>query len=180
MNEKNLILRQLPQINAFLEENRELVAVYGREQVAEALRKSLSEIRQKLIAETGTQPQDWFNQEQLLRLVEQRLMTEGFSGLSKVINGTGVLLHTNLGRAVLGERAVSKLVQVASSYSNLELSLDSGRRGERYVYAETVLKQLTGAEGALVVNNNAAAVVLMLNSIAKDKEVIVSRGSWLR
>jgi L-seryl-tRNA(Ser) seleniumtransferase len=93
-----------------------------------------------------------------------------------VINATGVVLHTNLGRALLSERARDAVNTVAANYSNLELDLETGRRGSRYAALEHLLTSLTGAEDALVVNNNAAAVLLALSTVAKGREVIVSRG----
>ncbi len=96
--------------------------------------------------------------------------------LSSAINATGVILHTNLGRAPLSQEAIAAMGQVSESYSNLELDLSSGRRGSRQVHIEQVLCQLTGAEAALVVNNNASAVLLALTALARRKEVIVSRG----
>ena len=96
--------------------------------------------------------------------------------LRPVINATGVVLHTNMGRALLSERARQAINDVASSYSNIELDLESGRRGSRYAHLEGLLKTLTGAEAVLVVNNNAAAVLLALSTLARGREVIVSRG----
>lgn len=93
-----------------------------------------------------------------------------------VINGTGVVIHTNLGRSLLPESAMESLLAVGSHYSNLELDLATGKRGSRYSLVEDILCELTGAEAGLVVNNNAAAVMLVLDTLAKDREVIVSRG----
>lgn len=96
--------------------------------------------------------------------------------LTRVINGTGVIVHTNLGRSLLPDAALDALSSVSRGYSNLELSLTTGKRGSRYQHVETLLCELVGAESALVVNNNAAAVLLALETIAKGREVIVSRG----
>ena len=93
-----------------------------------------------------------------------------------LINATGVIIHTNLGRAPLSRRAIQEMVDAASGYSNLEYDLDSGQRGTRTVHAAKLLTQITGAEAALVVNNNAAAVFLMLTALCQGKEVIISRG----
>jgi L-seryl-tRNA(Ser) seleniumtransferase len=92
-----------------------------------------------------------------------------------VINATGVIIHTNLGRAPLSEETL-KAMQDAAAYTNLEYDLDAGERGSRYVHAEEILKRVTGAEAALVVNNNAGAVLLILTALARDKEVVISRG----
>lgn len=96
--------------------------------------------------------------------------------LGKVINGTGIVLHTNLGRAVLSEAAIQQLQEVASSYCNLEYDIAAGERGSRHQHVEELICRLTGAEAAVVVNNNAAAVFLVLRELAQNKEVIVSRG----
>ncbi|WPD22266.1 MAG: L-seryl-tRNA(Sec) selenium transferase [Candidatus Electrothrix scaldis] len=94
----------------------------------------------------------------------------------RVINGTGVIIHTNLGRSVLPGDALSQLSEISGNYSNLEFDLSTGERGSRYSLVEELLCELTGAEAALVVNNNAAAVLIALDTLARDKEVIVSRG----
>jgi L-seryl-tRNA(Ser) seleniumtransferase len=109
-------------------------------------------------------------------LVEARLRQWTRPGLRRVINGTGVVLHTNLGRAPLSAPAVEAVMQVAGAYTNLELDLATGRRGSRGAVLDALLTRLTGAEAALVVNNNAAAVLLMLSALCKGREVIVSRG----
>ena len=96
--------------------------------------------------------------------------------LRRVINGTGVVIHTNLGRSLLSASATQALTQAGSHYTNLEYNLETGKRGSRYSLVEEIICELTGAEAALVVNNNAAAVLLVLESLAKDKEVVVSRG----
>jgi L-seryl-tRNA(Ser) seleniumtransferase len=97
----------------------------------------------------------------------------------RVINATGVILHTNLGRALLSQAAVENVARLASHYSNLEYDLERGQRGDRYVAVVDLLQRLTGAEGALVVNNNAAAVLLALQVLATGREVIVSRGELI-
>lgn len=96
--------------------------------------------------------------------------------LRRVINATGVVIHTNLGRAILSKKAIDEIVKVAKYYSNLEFDLKEGKRGSRYVHVEEILREITQAESALVVNNNAAAVLISLNTLACGKEVIVSRG----
>ncbi len=100
----------------------------------------------------------------------------GRPNFRRLINATGVVIHTNLGRSLLAGPAVESIVQVCSSYSNLEFSLETGKRGSRYDMVEGILCDLTGAEAGLVVNNNAAAVLLMLDTLVKGKEVIISRG----
>src|SRR5262249_62379797 len=97
----------------------------------------------------------------------------------RLINATGVIVHTNLGRSLLAPTAVANLQEVAESYSNLEYDLERGERGSRYAHVEAALKTLTGAEAALVVNNNAAAVFLALQALATGREVVVSRGQLI-
>jgi L-seryl-tRNA(Ser) seleniumtransferase len=99
--------------------------------------------------------------------------------LRRVINGTGVIIHTNLGRSLLAQTAIDAVVKAASHYSNLEYDLKKGTRGDRYEHCMSILKKLTGAENALVVNNNAGAVFLILNTLAEGKEVIISRGELI-
>jgi L-seryl-tRNA(Ser) seleniumtransferase len=94
----------------------------------------------------------------------------------RVINATGVVIHTNLGRSILADEAVAAVAQGCRHYSNLEMDLDTGQRGSRYSHVEKLLCRLTGAEAGLVVNNNAAAVLLVLDTLAKGREVVVSRG----
>lgn len=99
--------------------------------------------------------------------------------LRRVINATGIVIHTNLGRAPLSEKVLSEIITIGKYYSNLEYDLKEGKRGSRYVHVEELLKEITSAEGALVVNNNAAAVLISLNTLAFEKEVIVSRGELI-
>ncbi len=99
--------------------------------------------------------------------------------LKRVINGTGVVIHTNLGRIPLAESVIDRVTAAASGYSNLEYNLEAGTRGDRYQHCLSILSRLTGAEGALIVNNNAAAVLLALNTLAEGREVIISRGELI-
>jgi L-seryl-tRNA(Ser) seleniumtransferase len=114
--------------------------------------------------------------EELSDLILRRIDRKRDMNLRRVINCTGVVLHTNLGRSLIGERVMKNICEVSQNYSNLEFDLEKGVRGSRYDHVEQLLKEITGAESAMVVNNNAAAVMLVLNTLAKGKEVIVSRG----
>ncbi len=111
-----------------------------------------------------------------LKVFQENITRKLSPHFKRVINGTGVVIHTNLGRSILSQKTTDSLVQAGGYYSNLEFNLESGKRGSRYSLVEDIICELTGAEAALVVNNNAAAVLIALDTLAKDKEVIVSRG----
>lgn len=146
-----------------------------RKVLVEQVRLAISDLRQQMLA-----GKSFSNEEIDARQVAHRALAKAEEFLKPrlrpVINATGIVLHTNLGRAVLSEEARRAILKVTGSYSNLELDLVKGERGSRYSHVVELLCYLTGAEGALVVNNNAAAVLLALNTLAKDREVIVSRG----
>lgn len=168
--DKNTLLRQLPAVDEVLRrpEVTALLAVHPRGAVVEAVRAVLGRLREALLGGGAVD----VSPEAVARWVAAAVVPK----LRRVINATGVVLHTNLGRAVLCDRALQAVTQVAGGYSNLELDLKTGRRGERYSLVEELLCRLTGAEAALVVNNNAAAVLLSLSTLAAGREVIVSRG----
>ncbi|HIE13299.1 MAG TPA: L-seryl-tRNA(Sec) selenium transferase [Desulfotomaculum sp.] len=168
--EKNALLRRLPAVDEVLRwpEIGGLFGVYSRGVIVEAVRKVLAEVRDALLQ---GETQD-LGREALVRRVDDACRPR----LRRVINATGVVLHTNLGRAVLSEGAQRAVIGAAGGYSNLEFDLTTGKRGERYSLVTELLCRLTGAEAALVVNNNAAAVLLALSTLAPGREVIVSRG----
>ena len=146
--------------------------------ILEAVRRGLDHLRQRII--TARNPRDLdesiFSFENLLPHFMEEIENQVNAKLKRVINATGVVIHTNLGRSLLHEGAIEHIAQVSRHYSNLEFDLNQGKRGSRYSHVEEILCRLTGAEAALVVNNNAAAVLLVLNTLADGKEVIVSRG----
>ena len=117
-----------------------------------------------------------FQVEDIIKNILDRAKFAGNNKLKKVINGSGVIIHTNLGRSVLNKKVVEKMGEVVSNYNNLEYDLETGKRGHRNSHVEELICKITGAEGALVVNNNAAAVIICLNEFAKGKNSIVSRG----
>ncbi len=166
-------LRRLPSVDALLQTSRgaALRAGYGHGPTVEAIRHVLDEIRLGVMG--GEEPPDW---ESILERVEAELVERETPTLRPVINATGVIIHTNLGRALLSEEARDAMLQVAAGYSTLEYDLEPGRRGSRFVHAEKLLSRITGAEAAMVVNNNAAAVMLILAGLARGREVIISRG----
>ena len=148
-----------------------LLARYRREHVVETVRAVLDDARRAASDGAGV-PDD----AALIARVAARLEAGSSPRLGRVVNATGVVLHTNLGRALLAEDAIAELVAAARHPTNLELDLVTGRRGERDALLADDLRTLTGAEAALVVNNNAAAVLLALNTLAAERDVIVSRG----
>jgi L-seryl-tRNA(Ser) seleniumtransferase len=152
-------------------ETSEWQKAWGREPVKTALRAALEDARQNLAEANITAP----DAASLLLEARKHLQRLGRPSLRRVVNGTGVVLHTNLGRAPLASEARQAL-ELVMGYSNLELDLDTGARGSRYDHCAALLCELTGADAALVVNNNAAAVALAVNELALDREVIVSRG----
>jgi L-seryl-tRNA(Ser) seleniumtransferase len=166
-------LRQLPSVEKLLSSTggQKLVAVYGRSLVLEAVRQRLDYQREAILAGQNDSP----SEDSLLAAAQAWLVEVIAPTLQPVINATGVIIHTNLGRAPLSAAARRALQEVAD-YSNLEYDLDAGGRGSRTVHAEQQLVQLTGAEAALVVNNNAAAVLLMLAALCPGRDVIISRG----
>jgi len=151
---------------------RALEEQFGRAAVVDALRAEAELLRLQLV--NGHPIEDGAGH--IARRAEARLRSERQMSLRRVINATGVILHTNLGRAPLGARAAEAVVNAATSYTNLEYAIEQGARGRRDVHAERLLREVTGAESACVVNNNAAATLLTLAALANGREVIVSRG----
>ena len=176
--EKRELLRGLPAVDAVLRAPaaEALTSNYGTKATTAAVREALEQARREILA--GKEPE--VSEEKVL-VVAARLLSG--RGLKHVVNATGVVLHTNLGRSVLSKRAVGAAVEAATSYSNLEFDLVAGERGSRYDHAVPLLKELTGAEDALVVNNCAGATLLALSAVVADapapSEVIVSRGQLI-
>jgi L-seryl-tRNA(Ser) seleniumtransferase len=167
-------LRKLPSVDRLLQDSTVAAAraSYGPELTLQAARGALDAARQAIL-EAG-QPCPEISE--LAQAVLTRLETATRPTLQPVVNATGVLIHTNLGRAPLSAATQAAMETAASGYSNLEYDLAAGQRGSRYVHAVDALCRLTGAEDALVVNNNAAAIMLCLMALARDREVIISRG----
>src|ERR1051326_5341 len=136
-----------------------------------ALRATLAQVRAEILQGATCPPF-----EELLATAEKILQREQLPHLRPVINATGVIINTNLGRAPLSQEALQAVQRVAGGYSNLEYELEAGERGSRHTHVTALLRELTGAEAALVTNNNAAAVLLVLSSLAMGHEVIISRG----
>jgi len=175
--EVTALLRQIPAVNEVLNRAalKGLEAHMGRHLVVECTRRVLERLRDRIVAGSVSSVS--------LAALEQEIVSEAETAaqfsLRPVINASGVLLHTNLGRAPLAREAVEHLAEVSIRYSNLEYDLEAGERGKRDVHTERLFCQLLGAEKTLVVNNNAAAVLLALNTLAEGMEVVVSRGELI-
>ena len=150
-----------------------LLTRHPRPEVVKAVRLSLENIRERLRSGRCTALPE---QEEIITAVTAELARRGASSLRRVINASGVVIHTNLGRSPLADEAEAAIHTVSQGYSNLEYDLESGERGRRNSHVEGLICELTGAEAALVVNNNAAAVILALTALAAGREVIISRG----
>jgi L-seryl-tRNA(Ser) seleniumtransferase len=169
-------LNNIPKVDKVLEW-REIKAIREhcpRPLLLKAVRTVLAGLRSETLRGEGD-PQA-FTEKGVVERIVRELERAGTCSLKRVVNGTGVVLHTNLGRAPLPEAVRQGLNDIAFGYSNLEFDLETGVRGSRYTHVEEILCELTGAEAALVVNNNAAAVLLALSALAAGKEVLVSRG----
>lgn len=169
------LLSQVPAINKILllDEIKELMNTYTEVAIKSAIKQYIEEIKQAILNEELSEvPSLSKIVGEVARIVEK----EDKNSLRRVINATGTILHTNLGRSLLSEKIKENIESVAFNYSNLEFDIDNKKRGSRYVHLIDIIKKLTGAEDVLVVNNNAAAVLLTLNTLVKDQEIIVSRG----
>lgn len=165
-------LRNLPSIEQLLQNATHLIESFGRPLTLDALRLTLDESRArfKLNPETALPATDL-----ILAQAESHLTAWTSPSIVPVINATGVILHTNLGRAPLSNAAIQAMHEAAANYSNLEYDLQTGKRGSRLIHAEAVLRKLLGVEAALVVNNNASAVLLVLSALANRKRVVIPR-----
>ena len=169
------LLSQIPAINKILllDEIKELMNNYTEVAVKSAIKKYIEEVKQAILNEELTEVP---NLSKIVGEVEKIVEKEDKNSLRRVINATGTILHTNLGRSLLSQKIKENIESVAFNYSNLEFDIDNKKRGSRYVHLIDIIKKLTGAEDVLVVNNNAAAVLLTLNTLVKGQEIIVSRG----
>jgi L-seryl-tRNA(Ser) seleniumtransferase len=169
-------LRQIPGVDAVLqmEAVRDALSRHPRKLVLDAIHEELDETRKRILHSPG--PPSAIDPFELARSIAERADRLAAFTLRPVVNATGIVIHTNLGRSLLSEEALARLLSVCSGYSNLEYDLESGERGSRHVHAEAILRELTGAQAAMVVNNNAGAVFLVLNTLARGREVVVSRG----
>ena len=172
--EKNRLLRKLPKIDELL--NCEIVKIElnntMRVLVMNSLRESIDFYRDLILRDKIED----FSEKEILEKFKEIVDKKKQSNFKGLINATGVIIHTNLGRSLLCKNALENVINVSSNYSNLEYNLEKGTRGSRYEHVEEIIEDITGAESSLVVNNNAAAVLLVLNTMCSGKEAIVSRG----
>lgn len=169
------LLSQIPAINKILllDEIKTLIQEYTEVGVKSAIKSYIDGIKQEILNE---ELHEVPSLDKIVEVVKQIVKSEDKNSLRRVINATGTILHTNLGRSLLSQKIKENIESVAFNYSNLEFDIDNKKRGSRYVHLIDIIKKLTGAEDVLVVNNNAAAVLLTLNTLVKDKEIVVSRG----
>src|SRR6266496_3346296 len=172
------LLRELPSIDRLLKHVNclSLLTRYAREYVTEQCRLVLDQLRAEI--RQGSRAID-VGEESIIERIENCIVTDSQPGHTRVVNATGTILHTNLGRALLSQAAIDAMLAVADHPINLEYDLVAGKRGKREETLEELLVHLTGAEAATMVNNNAAAILLGLNTLAEGKEVIVSRGELI-
>jgi L-seryl-tRNA(Ser) seleniumtransferase len=180
ISNKQQMFRKIPAADKLLSSRRILEA--SRKLPKRLLHESLDEILSEL--RTAIRTEDDFDAarldpEAITAAAAARAEARAKASLQTVVNATGVVIHTNLGRSLLAENIWDKFKEVATRYSNLEYDIHSGGRGSRYVHVEGILKELTGAEAAMVVNNNAAAVFIALETLAKGRQVLVSRGQLI-
>ena len=167
---KMFLLKSIPKVDKFVKNttfegcSSKLITKISKE-VIEELRNNILEKKVNEI-----------NEDELVNIVLSKYHERLKPSLQKVINATGIIVHTNLGRSLLDKNTITNAIEIASSYNTLEYDINKGKRGERYSHIVKSLQHLTGCEDALVVNNNASAVFLILNTFCKNKEVVVSRG----
>jgi L-seryl-tRNA(Ser) seleniumtransferase len=174
MEEKQKLLTTLPSVDEILRSNQgvQWLNVYPRRYVIQAIRDVIDSRRKEILKGFIS---DISEESMMAEIVNTMEKLSSYS-LRPLINATGIVIHTNLGRSILSEKSLANIKKVSGSFSNLEYDLKAGKRGKRYTHVIRVLKEVTGAEDALIVNNNAAAVFLCLNTLSNGKEAIVSRG----
>lgn len=179
VNMKNSLFRVIPKVDEVLSEDRiqEILNKTPRTLVLDVIRNEIENTRNEIKSLTEEEASTYkFNYDKFIANVLKGIKGESDYNLKRVVNGTGVVIHTNLGRSSIGKYFADHLVDIATNYSTLEFDITNGKRGSRYSHVEELICKLTGSEAAMVVNNNAAAVLLVLDTMGKGKEVIVSRG----
>ena len=177
-NNKNELLRSIPQIDEILKYE-DLIFVlkkYSHDYVVKVVRESVNDYKSNLLNSNNNLK---FNNDDLISLIKNKFIEKDNLGIRNVINATGTILHTNLGRSLLSKNAINAMCEVGKEYSDLEYNVDTGKRGNRNTHIENVLKNLLNVEAAVVVNNNAAATILVLSAMCEGKNVLVSRGELI-
>lgn len=175
---KKRLFSMLPKVDEVLNKEyiKDMLTIMPRKIILEAIREEIDCLRKCIMEGNIDEVEFGIKLKDISSNIKYRINNKNKDKLQKVINATGTIIHTNLGRSLLNKDAAKKIFDVATSYSNLEYNVNTRSRGSRYDNIEYIIKEITGAEAAMVVNNNAAAVMLVLDTIAKNKEVIVSRG----
>jgi len=170
----------IPKVDEILTDDRvlEIMKTMPRKIVIEAINEEINKIR-ALIQNDEDEKRIINSLNELIINIINNCMEKNKFNLRRVVNATGVIIHTNLGRSLLNSDVIDNIMQISTNYSNLEFDIQKGKRGSRYSHLEKIISQITGGEAALVVNNNAAAVLLVLSTVAKNKNVIVSRGELI-
>lgn len=177
MQNKEELLKKLPAVDKVLnlEKIQELYNLYGRNLIVDTIRDVINEKRNKILNSESVDCSIY----DIVETVEQFLYEKNLPNLKRVINGTGVIIHTNIGRSPLCDEAIKHIIKISKSYCNLEMDLESGERSTRQLVIRDILVKLTNTESCFIVNNNTAAVLVAVSTLAKNKEVIVSRGQLI-
>ncbi len=181
MNNNKNLFSLIPKVDDLLENEiiKKLLEHTPRVVVVEGVREEVDILRSEIKEGNMTEEKIRERIEELPNLIKFRAENKLSFHLKKTINATGVVIHTNLGRSLINNEVMDNVFNIATNYSNLEYNLSKGERGSRYAHLEEIITKITGGESAMVVNNNAAAVMLVLSTMAKDREVIVSRGELI-
>ena len=174
---KNEILRKIPQVDELLKDEKlfDVVENTPHDFLVSCIREVIIDVRANILNDVESD----IDKDSIIEKIKLKVQKRAQRSLRKVINATGTVLHTNLGRSILSKKAADAIVETACNYSNLEYDVKLGKRGNRQTHIEKIVTDITGAEAALVVNNNAAATVLVLAALAEAKEVIISRGELI-
>ena len=174
---KNEILRKIPQVDELLKDEKlfDVVENTPHDFLVSCIREVIIDIRANILNDVESD----IDKDSIIEKIKLKVQKRAQRSLRRVINATGTVLHTNLGRSILSKKAADAIVETACNYSNLEYDVKLGKRGNRQTHIEKIVTDITGAEAALVVNNNAAATVLVLAALAEAKEVIISRGELI-
>lgn len=172
--DKKALLRKLPKVDELLKENdiNNEISNHGRQMAVDSVREIIENYRENIIEDKIS---DYTNDE-IVKAVKENMESKNVSRFKKVINATGIVIHTNLGRSMLCDEAAENVEVIVKNYNNLEYNIEEGTRGSRYSHVEELICRVTGAEAAMVVNNNAAAVMLAMNTVCSGKQALVSRG----